>query len=186
MAATAFHRNTLTNNEGGTNDEEFRNVAVIDRVNTTMAVWMGTTIACAQCHTHKYDPITQEEYFEFFAFFNNTQDADRRNESPIVSIWSEDQKVEKQRLVEQVNALQRIIETRTPELQKAESEWLAGLETEATWITLDPSDLSADKRELSVQRWLGCGWRKEAGYRSVQIDVSDTQGRSRGNTSGSP
>src|SRR5262249_12351937 len=55
LIATAFHRNTLTNNEGGTQDEEFRNVAIVDRVNTTMAVWMGTTIACAQCHSHKYD-----------------------------------------------------------------------------------------------------------------------------------
>ncbi|MFN0050992.1 MAG: DUF1549 domain-containing protein, partial [Planctomycetales bacterium] len=54
--ATAFHRNTLTNNEGGTNDEEFRNVAIVDRVNTTLAVWMGTTVSCCQCHNHKYDP----------------------------------------------------------------------------------------------------------------------------------
>ncbi|NBX29634.1 DUF1549 domain-containing protein, partial [bacterium] len=54
--ATAFHRNTLTNNEGGTIDEEFRTVAVIDRVNTTLSTWMGTTMACAQCHDHKYDP----------------------------------------------------------------------------------------------------------------------------------
>ena len=58
LIATAFHRNTLTNNEGGTNDEEYRNVAIVDRVNTTFAVWMGTTIACAQCHTHKFDPIS--------------------------------------------------------------------------------------------------------------------------------
>ncbi len=64
LIATAFHRNTQTNNEGGTNDEEFRNVAVVDRVNTTFATWMGTTMACAQCHTHKYDPITHEEYFQ--------------------------------------------------------------------------------------------------------------------------
>ena len=82
LVATAFHRNTLTNNEGGTNDEEFRNVAVVDRVNTTMAVWMGTTIACAQCHDHKYDPLSQAEYFRLFAFFNNTEDADRTDESP--------------------------------------------------------------------------------------------------------
>ena len=75
--ATAFHRNTMTNSEGGTNDEEFRNVAVVDRVNTTFTVWMGTSMACAQCHTHKYDPITQKEYFQVFAFFNNTADADR-------------------------------------------------------------------------------------------------------------
>ena len=70
LTATAFHRNTQTNNEGGTNDEEYRNVAIVDRVNTTMATWMGTTMACAQCHTHKYDPITQEEYFQLFACSN--------------------------------------------------------------------------------------------------------------------
>ena len=72
LIATAFHRNTLTNTEGGTIDEEFRSAAVVDRTNTTMAVWMGTTMACAQCHTHKYDPITQDEYFQFYAFFNST------------------------------------------------------------------------------------------------------------------
>src|SRR5207253_11048359 len=83
LIATAFHRNTLTNNEGGTDDEEFRNVAVVDRVNTTMAVWMGTTMACAQCHNHKYDPITQKEYFRFYAFLNNTEDADKPDETPV-------------------------------------------------------------------------------------------------------
>lgn len=61
LVATAFHRNTRTNREGGTDDEEFRNAAIVDRVNTTMTTWMGTTMACAQCHTHKYDPLTQEE-----------------------------------------------------------------------------------------------------------------------------
>jgi hypothetical protein len=86
LAATAFHRNTLTNNEGGTNDEEFRNVAVVDRVNTTLAVWMGTTMACAQCHDHKYDPLSQKEYFQLFALFNNTEDADRRDESPLLTL----------------------------------------------------------------------------------------------------
>ncbi|HEX4607259.1 MAG TPA: DUF1553 domain-containing protein, partial [Urbifossiella sp.] len=78
----------LTNNEGGTNDEEFRNVAVVDRVNTTFTVWMGTSMACAQCHTHKYDPLTQREYFQLFAFFNNTADADRGDESPLHSFWT--------------------------------------------------------------------------------------------------
>ncbi len=80
--ATAFHRNTMTNSEGGTDDEEFRMAAVVDRVNTTMQVWMGLTMGCAQCHTHKYDPISQEEYYRFLAVFNNTQDADRGDESP--------------------------------------------------------------------------------------------------------
>jgi mono/diheme cytochrome c family protein len=86
LVATAFHRNTLTNNEGGTNDEEFRNVAVVDRVNTTMAVWMGTSMACAQCHNHKYDPISQVEYFRFFAILNNTADADKADESPVLEV----------------------------------------------------------------------------------------------------
>ena len=89
LIATAFHRNTMTNNEGGTQDEEFRNAAVVDRVNTTMAVWMGTTIACAQCHNHKYDPISQQEYFQFFAILNNTQDADRHDESPVLAIYTD-------------------------------------------------------------------------------------------------
>jgi mono/diheme cytochrome c family protein len=84
--ATAFHRNTLTNTEGGTIDEEFRGAAVIDRVNTTMSTWMGTTMACAQCHDHKYDPLSQREYFGLYAILNNTADADRADEAPVVEI----------------------------------------------------------------------------------------------------
>jgi hypothetical protein len=90
LKATAFHRNTMTNSEGGTSDEEFRNVAIIDRVNTTFAVWMGTSMACAQCHSHKYDPITQREYFQLFAFLNNTADADRPDEAPLLEFDSEE------------------------------------------------------------------------------------------------
>ena len=95
LVATAFHRNTQTNNEGGTNDEEFRNVAVVDRVNTTFATWMGTTMACAQCHTHKYDPITHHEYFQVFDVFNQSEDADRRDESPVLEL--KDKSVEMRR-----------------------------------------------------------------------------------------
>ena len=103
--ATAFHRNTLTNNEGGTNDEEFRNVAVVDRVNTTMSVWMGTTMACSQCHDHKYDPIKQTEYFGLFAFFNNTEDADRTNEEPILSLYADAQKKRRGKLFTEIETL---------------------------------------------------------------------------------
>src|SRR5207244_10636999 len=85
LLATAFHRNTLTNDEGGTSDEEFRVVAVVDRVNTTMQVWMGITMACAQCHDHKYDPIRQEEYFQMFAIFNQSEDADRSDNAPLLT-----------------------------------------------------------------------------------------------------
>ncbi len=92
LIATAFHRNTQTNNEGGSDREEYRNVAIVDRVNTTMAVWMGTTMGCAQCHDHKYDPISQKEYFQFFAIFNNTEDADREDEKPVYTFTVEKQK----------------------------------------------------------------------------------------------
>lgn len=83
--ATGFHRNTMVNTEGGTDDEEFRVAALIDRVNTTMAVWMGTTMGCAQCHNHKYDPFTQAEYYKLFAFLNSTEDRGRGNE-PILEM----------------------------------------------------------------------------------------------------
>ena len=106
--ATAFHRNTMTNSEGGTSDEEFRNVAVVDRVNTTFAVWMGTSLACAQCHTHKYDPISQKEYFQLFAFFNQTADDDQSNESPtLVLDDSDEKKTKRAELRQQLDAAQK-------------------------------------------------------------------------------
>ncbi len=88
--ATAFHRNTMNNDEGGTNNEEFRTAAVIDRVNTTFDVFQSTTISCVQCHSHPYDPITHEDYYKVLAFFNNTQDSDQPTyESPIYLSYSE-------------------------------------------------------------------------------------------------
>ncbi len=69
--ATGFHRNTLTNREGGVDAEQFRVEQVVDRVNTTAKVFLGVTLACAQCHDHKYDPFSQREYYQFFAFFNS-------------------------------------------------------------------------------------------------------------------
>ncbi|MGV3722908.1 MAG: DUF1549 and DUF1553 domain-containing protein, partial [Actinomycetota bacterium] len=71
LIATGFHRNTMINEEGGTDKEQFRVESVVDRANTTASVWLGLTLGCAQCHTHKFDPITQREYYQFFAFFNN-------------------------------------------------------------------------------------------------------------------
>lgn len=74
--ATGLHRNTLTNKEGGVDQEEFRCQAVVDRVNTTATIWLGLTVACAECHDHKYDPISQKEYYRLFAFFNNADEKD--------------------------------------------------------------------------------------------------------------
>src|SRR5882762_4443764 len=82
--ATAFHRNTMTNDEGGTDNEEFRTSAVIDRVNTTWSAVMGTTFGCVQCHSHPYDPFKHDEYYKFLAFFNNTRDEDTGDDYPLL------------------------------------------------------------------------------------------------------
>ncbi len=73
--ATGFNRNNPTTGEGGAIEQEFRTKYVVDRVNTTTTVWLGMSIACAECHDHKYDPITQKEYYQLFAFFNSTRDS---------------------------------------------------------------------------------------------------------------
>jgi len=86
--ATAFHRNTMTNDEGGTDNEEFRTAAVLDRVNTTWAALMGTTFGCVQCHSHPYDPFTHDEYYKFMAFFNNGRDEDTFADYPLLRQYS--------------------------------------------------------------------------------------------------
>ncbi|MCX6858287.1 MAG: PSD1 and planctomycete cytochrome C domain-containing protein [Verrucomicrobia bacterium] len=80
IVATGFHRCTPTNVEAGTEPEESRINQVLDRVNTTGAVWLGSTLECAQCHNHKYDPFSQEDYYRLMAYFNNTEkEAERAN-----------------------------------------------------------------------------------------------------------
>lgn len=104
--ATAFHRNTMTNDEGGTDNEEFRTAAVIDRVNTTWEVLMGTSFACVQCHSHPYDPFTHEEYYKFAAFFNNTRDEDTFEEYPVLKHFPDS-------LEKQLNALSNWLKQNT-------------------------------------------------------------------------
>lgn len=82
--ATAFHRNTLTNDEGGSDNEEFRLSAVMDRVNTTWEAVMGTSFACVQCHSHPYDPFRHEEYYRFMAYFNDSRDEDTNMDYPVL------------------------------------------------------------------------------------------------------
>ncbi|SMO78868.1 DUF1553 domain-containing protein [Fodinibius sediminis] len=94
--ATAFHRNTVNNDEGGTNDEEFRVAAVIDRVNTTWNVWQGTTMECVQCHAHPYDPIRHEDFYKSYAYFNNSADEDVPSEAPNLKTF--DREEDQQRL----------------------------------------------------------------------------------------
>jgi len=123
LIATGFHRNTLTNTEGGTNDEEYRNIAIVDRVNTTFAVWMGLTVSCAQCHNHKYDPISQEEYYNAFAIFNQTEDSDQRDNTPnYMSLSSEDAK-RKAELDGQLAGLNKELAKRAPDLDARQTKW---------------------------------------------------------------
>ncbi|GAB5558543.1 MAG: PSD1 and planctomycete cytochrome C domain-containing protein [Synoicihabitans sp.] len=84
LVATGFHRNTKTNVEGGSDDEEFRIAAVMDRVNTTWQAWMGTSFSCVQCHSHPYDPIPHESYYSFMSMFDNDWDHDMSNEYPTI------------------------------------------------------------------------------------------------------
>ncbi|MCC9600361.1 PSD1 and planctomycete cytochrome C domain-containing protein [Stieleria sp. JC731] len=163
LIATAFHRNTLTNNEGGTNDEEFRNVAIVDRVNTTMAVWMGTTMACAQCHTHKYDPITQEEYFKFFAFFNNTADADRRDESPTIEIWNDAVEQQKRQLQATVSRLEEEYRQPSDQLENEFLQWADTLSQAPQWTALAPATIEANRTTtIDDDGWIHASGEKPA------------------------
>ncbi|MCX6950564.1 MAG: DUF1549 domain-containing protein, partial [Opitutae bacterium] len=143
LIATAFHRNTTTNSEGGTIDEEFRNMAVVDRVNTTMTVWMGSTMACAQCHTHKYDPFTQKDYFRLFAILNNTADADRQDEAPVLPLFTSERKAQRQQMATELAALEKTLSTRTPALLAAQPEWEAAFARPLAWQTLAPTELKS-------------------------------------------
>ncbi|MFK7851957.1 MAG: PSD1 and planctomycete cytochrome C domain-containing protein [Akkermansiaceae bacterium] len=89
ILATAFHRNSQTNTEGGTDDEEFRVAAVIDRISTVWTTWQATTFGCVQCHSHPYDPISHDEFYEFMDFFNQSEDSDLNYEFPKMKLAGE-------------------------------------------------------------------------------------------------
>jgi mono/diheme cytochrome c family protein len=97
--ATGFHRNTLINEEGGIDKEQFRVEAVADRVNTTATVFLGLTLACARCHDHKYDPLTTQEYYQIFAFLNNQSE-------PTLSLASPEVVAERERVRSRINMIE--------------------------------------------------------------------------------
>ena len=104
--ATAFHRQTLTNNEGGIDKEEYRVAAVMDRVSTTATVWLGLTAGCAQCHDHPYDPLRQREYYGLFAFFNNADEATANLGGVKVEVMAERQEPRQTFLLDRGNFLE--------------------------------------------------------------------------------
>ncbi|MEI7911027.1 MAG: PSD1 and planctomycete cytochrome C domain-containing protein [Verrucomicrobiota bacterium] len=122
--ATGFHRNTQNNTEGGTDDEEFRVAAVIDRANTTWTTWQGTTFGCVQCHSHPYDPIRHEEFYRFAAFFNNTEDCDLDDDFPTRRIATDPAKREVAAALEtQLHTLRGQLNERGRALAAATVDW---------------------------------------------------------------
>ena len=108
-----------------------------------MTVWMGSTMACAQCHTHKYDPFTQEDYFRLFAILNNSADEDRKDEAPVLALFKPEQKVQRQPLEAETAALQKAVRTRTPALLAAQPAWEARFDAPLAWQTLAPTEMKS-------------------------------------------
>ena len=140
LIATAFHRNTQTNTEGGTDDEQFRVAAVIDRINTTWTVWQATTFGCTQCHSHPYDAYRHEDYYACMALFNNTLDADLDSDYPIFEIPSD-----KDQIADAVEA-QRRHQRRRHQRNDLGSE----LAKSDDWHAMTPAEVSTTGGQLKI------------------------------------
>jgi hypothetical protein len=141
IAATAFHRNTMTNVEGGTIDEEYRVAAVKDRIATTGQVWMGLTVGCAQCHSHKFDPIPQTDYYRFFGVFNETEDSDREDEAPTMPLPTPEQEKKMAELKSEIAAIEEKMRGRTAEFDAEQHAWEAQMAQRVEWKTLAPFEI---------------------------------------------
>ena len=157
--ATAFHRNTMTNDEGGTDNEEFRTAAVIDRVNTSWEAIMGSTFACVQCHSHPYDPFTHQEYFEFMAFFNNTRDEDTYADYPVLRHFNP---VQKYKLA---NVYQWAVENSTKQEADEIKKFIKTLSPARNSVTTDQFVNS----ELADTKWLGMRNHSSARLKNVPL-----------------
>jgi hypothetical protein len=149
--ATGFHRNTPINQEGGIDLEQFRVESIVDRVNTTATTWLGLTLGCAQCHDHKYDPITQREYYGLFAFFNNADE-------PTIEIAEPDLLARRDKIRTALAAFHKRLAAEHPEVQEKERAWEKTLKTEFTTDQppeiKDAFDRLPEKRTLSQRRGL--------------------------------
>lgn len=142
--ATGFNRNHMLNGEGGAIAEESRVEYVVNRVDTTATVWLGLTIGCARCHDHKYDPITQREFYELSTFFNTISESggvDRRNATaaPTLELPTEEQTARINELQAKVNELESQLKTKTEQLIALQPEWEK---------TLDASKLETELQEI--------------------------------------
>ena len=149
LLATAFHRNTMENDEGGTDDEEFRVAAVKDRVDTTIQVWMGLTMGCAKCHSHKYDPISQQDYYQLYAFFNQTEDADRQQ--PVMATPTLKQREQLQTLQRDVKSLQQRMNHQPRGYDSAWLNWRTEQKDRPLWTPLRKS-LFESKHNVKLEQ----------------------------------
>jgi hypothetical protein len=150
--ASGFHRNTMTNEEGGIDPAEARYEALVDRVNTTATVWLGSTLACAQCHNHKYDPFSQKDYFRMMAFFQNS-DYDARTSGdgtryiePAIDVPTPEQEAQRKTIQAEIDRLNVELWAKTPAIARAQAAWERSmrLEPAAAWRVLSPTTLAAD------------------------------------------
>lgn len=154
--ASGFNRNNASTDEGGAIAEEFRVEYAVDRVKTTSMVWMGLSMECAQCHDHKYDPISQEDYYRFFAFFNRASDpgmqSRRGNQAPVVNILDEEKLAKVPGLEKQIAATVSELKQLTEAAKSGFDEWVVrddlADQTEgipgdtSTWFTFDQGEAS--------------------------------------------
>ncbi|MGH9372062.1 MAG: PSD1 and planctomycete cytochrome C domain-containing protein, partial [Vicinamibacterales bacterium] len=148
--ASGFHRNAMTNEEGGVDPEESRYEALVDRVNTTATVWLGTTLACAQCHNHKYDPFSQKDYFRFLAFFASSDYESRsfgdgtRYVEPTLDLATPEQEKARKELQTTIDGLEQELKTNTPAVREAQQQWEQSLRSaQGAWTPLVPRKVSA-------------------------------------------
>ena len=151
LIASGFNRNAMTNEEGGVDPEESLYEVLVDRVNTTATVWLGSTLGCAQCHDHKYDPFTQRDYYRMMAFFANSAydarsfgDGTRYFEAQI-DVPTPEQETERKAIQTQIDDVDRQLKAATPELAAAQIEWEHAQlgEVSGAWQTLRPVTVSA-------------------------------------------
>jgi mono/diheme cytochrome c family protein len=173
--ATGFHRNTLVNEEGGTDPEQFRVESVVDRVNTTGQVFLGLTIGCAQCHEHKYDPISQREYYQFYAFLNNADEP--RLEVPTPEQLAQQLPQRRDQLQAEIAQLEQQFATRQAEFEQAIAAWEKTVSEEARkqlpMEVLNALNLSPVMRSEQNRKDLAAYYRKQPEARQAFPELEE-------------
>ena len=166
--ATGFLRNNPTSNEGGLIEEDYRVKYLIDRVNTTATAFLGLTLECTQCHDHKYDPMTQREYYQFAGFFNSLegQGNTKGATSPTFRLYSSEQRTRIAALDEQLATVDAKLATTPAKLNTDFEAWLQEIEQPVTWKSLN---LAANASFHFKEGWL----RKIPESRPVEEKTTD-------------